>query len=396
MTSITARRALWGAGLSILLSAAGGGAILFGAPHLKADAATDISASPPAVPVSVAKAESRRIVSWEEFSGRLEAIDRVEIRPRVGGAIQKAPFREGALVKQGDLLVTIDPEPYAAAVEKAKAQVSAEEARVALAKTELERGRQLVTTRTIAQSGLDQRSSAYDEAQASLRSAKAALRTAELDLQYTQVRAPISGRVGRLEVTAGNLVAASSASPVLTTLVSVDPIYASFSANEEVVTKALAKLAASPGGNAIERIPVQIGTASDEGTPISGHIQLINNEVDATTGTIRVRAAIDNPDGRLIPGQFVRIRFGEPEPDEKLVVSDRAIASDQDKKFVFVVGADNKVEYRQVVLGRNYDGLRIIESGLKPGENIVVNGLQRIRPGVVVAPQPVTETLAKS
>ncbi len=396
MTSITARRALWGAGLSILLSAAGGGAILFGVPHLKADAATDISAPPPAVPVSVAKAESRRIATWEEFSGRLEAIDRVEIRPRVGGAILKAHFREGALVKQGDLLVTIDPEPYAAAVEKAKAQVSAEEARVALAKTELERGRQLVTTRTIAQSGLDQRSSAYDEAQASLRSAKAALRTAELDLQYTQVRAPISGRVGRLEVTAGNLVAASSASPVLTTLVSVDPIYASFSANEEVVTKALAKLAGSPRANAIERIPVQIGTASDEGTPISGHIQLINNEVDAKTGTIRVRAVINNPDGRLIPGQFVRIRFGEPEPDEKLVVSDRAVASDQDKKFVFVVGADNKVEYRQVVLGRNYDGLRIIESGLKPGENIVVNGLQRIRPGVVVAPQPVTETLAKN
>lgn len=209
------------------------------------------------------------------------------------------------------------------------------------------------------------------------------------------MRAPISGRVGRLEVTAGNLVAASSASPVLTTLVSVDPIYASFSANEEVVTKALAKLAASPGGSAIERIPVQIGTAADDGTPISGHIQLINNEVDATTGTIRVRAAIDNPDGKLIPGQFVRIRFGEPEPDEKLVVSDRAIGSDQDKKFVFVVGADNKVEYRQVVLGRNYDGLRIVESGLKAGENIVVNGLQRIRPGVVVAPQPVTETLAK-
>ncbi len=281
-------------------------------------------------------------------------------------------------------------------MKKAKAQVSAEEARVALAKTELERGRQLVTTRTIAQSGLDQRSSAYDETQASLRSAKAALRSAELDLQYTEVRAPISGRVGRLEVTAGNLVAASSASPVLTTLVSVDPIYASFSANEEVVTKALAKLAASHGGSAIERIPVQIGTASDEGTPISGHIQLINNEVDATTGTIRVRAAIDNPDGRLIPGQFVRIRFGEPEPDEKLVVSDRAISSDQDKKFVFVVGTDNKVEYRQVVLGRNYDGLRIIESGLKPGESIVVNGLQRIRPGVVVVPQPVTETLAQN
>ena len=396
MTSIVTRRALWGAGLSILLSVAGGGAVMLGLPqHFEADAATETAAAPPpAVPVSVSRAQSKRITTWEEFSGRLEAIERVEVRPRVGGAILKAHFREGALVKQGDLLVTIDPEPYAAAVERAKAQVEAAEARVALAKIELERGRKLVTTSAVPQSSVDQRSSAYDEAQAEVRSAKAALRTAELDLQYTEVRAPISGRVGRLDVTAGNLVAAGSASPVLTTLVSVDPIYVSFNASEEVVTTALAKLAASAGGDAIERLPVQVGTAADEGTPITGHIQLINNEVDAATGTIRVRAALENADGRLISGQFVRIRIGEPDPEEKLVISDRAIGSDQDKKFVFVVGTDNKVEYRQVKLGPNSDGLRIVESGLKSGENIVVNGLQRVRPGVVVAPQQVEETTA--
>ncbi|KSV65220.1 MULTISPECIES: efflux RND transporter periplasmic adaptor subunit [unclassified Sinorhizobium] len=396
MTSIVTRRALWGAGLSILLSVAGGGAVMLGLPqHFEADAATETAAAPPpAVPVSVSRAQSKRITTWEEFSGRLEAIERVEVRPRVGGAILKAHFREGALVKQGDLLVTIDPEPYAAAVERAKAQVEAAEARVALAKIELERGRKLVTTSAVPQSSVDQRSSAYDEAQAEVRSAKAALRTAELDLQYTEVRAPISGRVGRLDVTAGNLVAAGSASPVLTTLVSVDPIYASFNASEEVVTTALAKLASSAGGDAIERLPVQVGTAADEGTPITGHIQLINNEVDAATGTIRVRAALENADGKLISGQFVRIRIGEPDPEEKLVISDRAIGSDQDKKFVFVVGTDNKVEYRQVKLGPNSDGLRIVESGLKSGENIVVNGLQRVRPGVVVAPQQVEETTA--
>ncbi|QRY66712.1 efflux RND transporter periplasmic adaptor subunit [Ensifer sp. PDNC004] len=396
MTSTVTRRALWGAGLSILLSVGGGAAVMFGLPqHFEADAATDASAAaPPAVPVSVARAQSKRITTWEEFSGRLEAIERVEVRPRVGGAILKAHFREGALVKQGDLLVTIDPEPYAAAVERAKAQVEAAEARVSLAKIELERGRKLVTTSAVPQSSVDQRASAYDEAQAEVRSAKAALRTAELDLQYTEVRAPISGRVGRLDVTAGNLVAAGSASPVLTTLVSVDPIYASFNASEEVVTTALARLAASAGGNAIERLPVQVGTAADDGTPILGHIQLINNEVDAATGTIRVRAALENADGRLIPGQFVRIRIGEPDPEEKLVISDRAIGSDQDKKFVFVVGTDNKVEYRQVKLGPNSDGLRIVESGLKSGENIVVNGLQRVRPGVLVAPQQVEETTA--
>jgi multidrug efflux system membrane fusion protein len=395
MTSTVSRRVLWGAGLSILFSVAGGAAVFLGIPnHFTADAATEAPAAAPAVPVSVAKAESRRITTWESFSGRLEAIERVEVRPRVGGAILSAHFREGAVVQKGDLLVTIDPEPYAAAVERAEAEVAAAEARVALAKTELERGRKLVTTSAIAQSGVDQRLAAFDEAQANVRSAKAALRSARLDLQYTEVRAPITGRVGRLEVTAGNLVADGSASPILTTLVSVDPIYASFNVSEEVVAAALAKLSASAGTDAIERIPVEIGTAADEGTPITGHIQLINNEVDAATGTIRVRAALTNADGRLISGQFVRIRIGDPQPEEKLVISDRAIGSDQDKKFVLVVGSDNKVEYRQVTLGPVADGLRIVESGLKPGESIVVNGLQRVRPGIVVAPQPAEQATA--
>ncbi|OHV73214.1 efflux RND transporter periplasmic adaptor subunit [Ensifer sp. LCM 4579] len=388
MTSTIARRALWGAGLSILLSIAGGAAVVFGLPaRSQADATAE--AAPQAVPVSVARAEMRRITTWESFSGRLEAIERVEVRPRVGGAILSANFREGALVEKGDLLLTIDPAPYAAAVERAEAEVAAAEARVALARTELERGRKLVATSAIPQSGVDQRLSAYDEAQANVRSAKATLRSARLDLQYTEVRAPITGRVGALEVTAGNLVAAGTASPVLTTIVSIDPIYASFNVNEEVAAAALAKLS---GTDAIERIPVQIGTAADEGTPIKGHIQLIDNEVDAETGTIRLRAALANADGRLIPGQFVRIRIGDPEPGEKLVISDRAIGSDQDKKFVLVVGTDNTVEYRQVTLGPTADGLRIVENGLAPGETIVVNGLQRVRPGVVVAPQPVEET----
>ncbi len=178
----------------------------------------------------------------------------------------------------------------------------------------------------------------------------------------------------------------------------MDPIYASFNVSEEVVAAALAKLSASAGSiDAIERIPVEIGTSADEGTPITGHIQLINNEVDAATGTIRVRAELTNADGRLIPGQFVRIRIGDPQPEEKLVISDRAVSSDQDKKFVLVVGADNKVEYRQVTLGPVADGLRIVENGLKPGESIIVNGLQRVRPGVVVAPQAeqATASIAK-
>lgn len=396
MTSTLTRRTLWGAGLSILLSGAAGTAMFLDGRFFAADAATQTNAAPPAVQVSIASAEARRINVWQDFSGRLEAVERVELRPRVGGAILQAHFREGALVNKDDLLVSIDPAPYAAAVDRAEAQVASTEARVALAKTELERARKLVTTNAIAQSGVDQRLSVFDEAQADLRSAKASLRTAQLDLQYTEVRAPIAGRIGRLEVTAGNLVAAGPTSPVLTTIVSVDPIYASFNASEEAVTTALARLSTSPGGSAIERIPVQLGTAADVGTPITGHIQLINNEVDAATGTVRVRAALDNPDGRLIPGQFVRIRIGAPDPDEKLVISDRAIGSDQDKKFVFVVGSDNKAEYRLVKLGAISDGLRIVEAGLNPGENIIVNGLQRVRPGALVAPKPVVENTASA
>jgi membrane fusion protein, multidrug efflux system len=202
------------------------------------------------------------------------------------------------------------------------------------------------------------------------------------------VRAPVAGRVGRVAVTAGNLVAAGSASAVLTTLVSVDPIYASFNASEEIVTRALSKLAQTESAlPPIYQIPVEIGTLADNGTPIAGKLQMIGNQVDAASGTIAVRAVIDNPQGRLIPGQFVRIRMGEPKPDKRILVSEKAIGTDQDKKFVFVVGADNKIVYRPVELGGSAGNERIVLNGLSDGDRIVVNGLQRVRPGVLVAPQ---------
>ena len=189
---------------------------------------------------------------------------------------------------------------------------------------------------------------------------------------------------------------AGSSSPALTTLVSVDPIYASFSANEQTVTQALAELPATGGAiPPVEQIPVQIGTSSDNGTPIKGKLQLIDNEVDAASGTVSVRAVFDNPGGRLIPGQFVRVRMGQPKAETKLLISERAIGTDQDKKFVFVVGADNKVEYRPINLGDTSDGLRIVTSGLSAGDRVVVNGLQRIRPGAVVDPKPEEKVASK-
>jgi multidrug efflux system membrane fusion protein len=214
------------------------------------------------------------------------------------------------------------------------------------------------------------------------------LQAAQLNLSYTEVRAPVSGRVGKLEITIGNLVSSGPGAPVLTTLVSVNPIYGSFNADEEVVMRALKSL----GGNGVahhqlERIPVQLVTATSNGTAFEGRLQLIDNHVDARSGTVRVRAVFDNPDGRLMPGQFARLRMGQAQAEPALVINERAIGTDQNKKFVMVVDADDKAAYREVTLGAFVDGLRVVTDGLKPGERIIVSGLQRVRPGSPVAPQ---------
>ena len=386
MASRLSNWALWGTGL-------GTAALIVGAsfyldmPQGANAAPTTETAPAPAVPVTVTTVTPRNVTTWQEFSGRLEAVDRVEIRPRVSGAVQSVHFREGGLVKAGDLLVTIDPEPYKAAVAQAEGLVASAEAKADHAKTELERGKNLAAKNTISQSNLAQRQSTYSEALANLQSAKAGLRTAQLELGYTEIRAPIDGRIGRLEVTVGNLVAAGSTSVPLTTLVSIDPIYASFAANEELVAKILADLPVENGFPAIDRVPVEVSTLAGEDTKIRGKLQLIDNEVNTTSGTISVRAVFDNPTGKLLPGQFVRVRLGQPKASEHLMVSEKAIGTDQDKKFVFVVDAKNTVGYRQVELGSTVDGLRIVEKGLNPGDRIVVNGLQRVRPGAVVAPE---------
>lgn len=387
MTSKSKRWALAGAGLGLAVSVSVA-ALVFELPGSVAAAEANATAEVPAVPVTVATIENRDIVTWQEFSGRLEAIDRVQIRSRVSGAILAVNFREGALVKAGDLLFTIDQEPFKTAVTQAEGQFASAQARVKLATTELERGERLARSNSISQSDVDTRQNALAEAQASLKTAEAALHAAELELSYTNVRAPVAGRAGKVEITAGNLVAGGSTSPALTTLVSVDPIYAGFNVSEEIVSAALAALPASQGAlPPIEQIPVEVGTLADKGTPIHGKLQLIGNEVDAASGTISVRAVFDNPGGKLIPGQFVRIRMGEPKAESKILVSEKAIGTDQDKKFVFVVDKDNKVTYRPIVLGSLSGNERVVESGLSGGDRIVVNGLQRIRPGVVVDPQ---------
>ncbi|CAA2142310.1 efflux RND transporter periplasmic adaptor subunit [Hyphomicrobium sp. ghe19] len=342
-----------------------------------------------AVPVSVATVEPHEVDTWDEFSGRLEAIERVDLRPRVAGQIVAIHFREGSLVKAGDALVTIDPAPYAAEVERLEGLVGAAQAQVVFTKADVARARQIIGN-ALSERELDTRANAYDAAVANLKSAQAALQTAKLNLAWTDVRAPVSGRVGRHEITVGNLVEGGSNAPILTTIVSVNPIYASFNADENVVARALATL--SPEANAtarIEQIPVSMSTAANEGQWRRGTLQLIDNKVDVASGTVRLRATFENTDGLLIAGQFVRVRMAKPRTAPIIAISERAIGTDQDKKYVIVVGKDNKSAYREVKLGAMADDLRIVTSGLAAGDRIIVAGLQHVRPGDEVAPEPV-------
>ncbi len=381
-------RRKWVLGSAVLLAAAAAtGAVLYTTAPGHSEGAAPML--PPAPAVSVITIEPRQATVWDEFSGRLEAVERVDVRSRVAGTVQQVHFREGALVDKGAPLVTIDPAPYAAEVERLDAQVAAAEARVVFTRTEVERSRRLLGSPAISERDVDQRTNAFNEANATLRAAKAALQAARLNLEYTEVRAPVAGRVGRLEITVGNLVAAGPGAPVLTTLVSVDPIYASFNADETTVSRVLAAL--SPAANAaadVGAITVEMSNPTANGNWTHGKLQLIDNQVNAASGTVRLRAVFPNADGRLIPGQFVRVRMAQPSSAPVVAVSERAIGTDQSKRFVIVVGGDNKAAYREVTLGAMADGERIVTSGLDAGERIVVSGLQRVRPGAVVAPEP--------
>lgn len=393
------RLLLAGAAVAAVTAAAAGDTLVATISPALAEASPEAAApqAEPAVPVSVAAVEQRQVVSWQSYSGRLEAVDSVAVRPRVAGQVTEVLFREGGLVAAGDVLMRLDPAPYAAEVARAEAQVAAAEARLAFAGREHERGRRLASSGTIPRSVLEGRAHEHQEAQAALGVARAALARARLDLGYTEVRAPVAGRVGRAEVTVGNLVGGGGEAPVLTTLVSVDPIYATFAATEETVMRALAALRPEAGDGIlpVERIPVRM-TVSGSDVPVLGHVQMIDNVVDADSGTIRVRAQFPNADGRFMPGQFARLALGQPASAPALLVSDRAVGTDQNKKFVLVVGADDRVAYREVTLGERADGLRIVTAGLSAGERIVVNGLQRVRPGSLVAAEGVAMAAVSS
>ena len=334
---------------------------------------------PPPPQVTVAPATGRDIADWDEFTGHFESVDAVEIRPRVSGFVQRLAFTEGATVRRGDPLFVIDPRPYAAEVARAEAELARARTRAALASVEHERAQRLVATQAISREELDARSSGRAEGDAAIRAAEAALTTARLNLEWTTVRAPISGRVGRAAVTAGNLVEAGPPATLLTTVVSLDPIYVYFDTDEQAYLKYVRAIGGRGG-----KQPVRIGLANETGFPHEGRLDFVDNRLDPNAGTIRLRAVVPNGSRLFAPGLFARIRIGGSAEYSATLVQDQAIGTDQDRKFVLVLKPDSTVEYRPVTIGRLTDGLRVVSAGLEPGEDVVINGLMRIRPGMKV------------
>ncbi|MBN3723385.1 efflux RND transporter periplasmic adaptor subunit [Burkholderia sp. Ac-20379] len=351
--------------------AIGGGA--FGVIHASASAPQN--AAPPLQEVDVANVLAKTITDWQTYSGRLEAIDRVEVRPLVSGTIVSVNFKDGALVKKGDTLFVIDPRPYQAEVDRTAAQLAAAQARDGYAQTDWQRAQRLIGDNAIAKRDYDEKQNAARESAANVKAAAAALEAAKINLGYTRIVAPFSGRASRAEITLGNVVSAGASAAPLTTVVSVSPIYASFDADEQTY---LRYIGSQRDGR---RVPVDLGLANETGYSRTGVIDSVDNRLDTSSGTIRVRARFDNADGTLVPGLYARIKVDGSAPHPALLVDDAAINTDQAKKFVFVLDKQDRVTYREVQIGAQHGNQRVIVGGLQASDRVVVNGTQRVRPG---------------
>jgi RND family efflux transporter MFP subunit len=348
------------------------------------------AAAMPPPQVDVAQVVSKQVTEFDEFTGRFEAVERVEIRPRVSGYIASVNFAEGREVKKGDVLFVIDQRPYEADYKHAKAQLDQARSQSTLAKSERERATKLLQAHAISQEEYDTRVAGLEQADANVEAAQAALDTSALNLTFTKVTAPISGRISRALVTEGNLV--STGQTLLTTLVSIDPIYVRFDGDEQAFLRytkiareaAQAKTKGNEAGTTGS--PVMVGLANEGGYPHEGVMVFVDNELDPTTGTIRGRAKLDNHDRAFTPGLFARVKLMGSNQYNALLINDSSVGTDQTVRYVLVVGADNKVQYRPVKLGPIIDGLRVVTDGLTAGETIVVSGLQRVRPGSPVTP----------
>ena len=324
----------------------------------------------PAPEVDVANVIAEPVTLWESFTGRVVAPETVELRPRVSGYIDKVAFEEGELVKEGDLLFQIDPRPYRARLQAARAELEQARSRLSQARSEAVRASALLESRAISQEEYDQRSTALMSAKALVNAAQAAVETAELDLQYTRVTAPVSGRAGRAMVTRGNL--ANADQTLLTTVVSVDPLHVYFEADEQSAMESQKLLSTG------ESRTVRIGLAGETGYPHRGTLDFIDNRLDHSTGTLQYRAELANPDGIFKPGQYARVEMPVTELDQALLVNRKAVLTDQDRRFVYVVSQDNTVARRQVSTGRPVDELLVIHDGLQSGDRVIINGVQKV------------------
>ncbi len=354
------------------------------------------SAVPPPPTVTVAPVELRDIVHYDDFTARLDAPESVEIRPRVSGYLAEVRFQAGQWVKKGDVLFVIDPRPKQALLDRAEAEVQRARVRLDIASREAQRAETLHKTQAISIEEADQRRWARTDAEAALKAAEAARETARLDLEYCTVRAPVDGRVSRALVTVGNNVSGVDGfTTLLTTLVSVDPIYAYADMDEESLLKFRALLRQGAlSTNSAGQIEVEMALANETNFVRRGFVESIDNRLDPATGSLLVRSQFSNSDGSLIPGLFARLRIPGSGRIPALLVSETAIGTDQSQKFVLTLTPSNTVAYRPVVLGRSVDGKRVVQSGLQPGERVVVNGLMRVQPGMPVTPQPLTNSPA--
>lgn len=355
-------------------------------------------AAPPEV--SVARVVSVTAPQWDEFTGRFAAIDTVDLRPRVGGYIQKVAYHEGQEVDAGQVLFEIDPSSYRAELERALADLDRIRSKSALATSESERARKLAEQQVISTEMYEQRSAAMRQAQSEIRAAQSAVDLARLNLGYTQVRAPVGGRAGKALVTTGNLAAADET--VLVNIVSMDPIHVYFEGDEGTYLKYVSSVRSgeqlSPRNT---RTPVRIGLTNEEGFPHTGYVDFVDNHVDEGSGTIRARAVVGNADGRFTPGLYARVQMMASEPRDLLLVDEKAIVTDQDRKYVYVLAADKTVQRRDIQLGAKLEGLRIVRSGLRQGDRVVINGLQKIMGSgsavtPVLVPMTATNTAAQA
>lgn len=347
------------------------------------------SAPPPQV--NVAQVLERRVKDWDEFTGRFQAVESVEIRPRVSGYIDEIAFKEGGQVKRGDLLFVIDPRPYKAEADHAAADVMRYKTALDLAQVELNRVQRLRDSGAVSQEELDERKSTVAQAEANVSASSATLESAALNLSFTRVTSPISGRVGRAEVTRGNLVTGgANGGTLLTSVQSIDPIYVYFEGDEQAYLRynQMARAGERPSSRDAPN-PVRIGLANEEGFPHAGTMDFVDNQLNSQTGTIRARALLTNTDGLFTPGLFARVQLLGSAEYSAILIDDAAVNTDQNQKYVLLLGPNNQIEYRRIKLGRLMDGLRIVREGLKPGDVIVVSGAQRVHPGITVTPQKV-------